>query len=76
MVNPLTNTVTRATLYLKEVRMTGTEIKAFRKRFNMTQQELADKLGVDRVTVARWETNSKRPSNLAKRQISRLLKSK
>ncbi len=53
--------------------MTGPEIKELRTKLKMTQQELADKLGVARVTVARWETNSKRPSNLAKKQLSRLV---
>ncbi len=54
--------------------MTGTEIKELRKKLKMTQQELADKLGVHRVTVAEWEGNNKRPSNLAKRQLERLIK--
>lgn len=52
--------------------MNGTEIKELRKRLKLTQQEFADKIGVDRVTVARWETNNKRPSKLAKRQLARL----
>lgn len=54
--------------------MTGPEIKELRKKLKMTQQELADKLGVHRVTVAEWELNHKRPSNLAKRQLARLVK--
>jgi len=52
--------------------MTGTEIKELRKKLKMTQQQLADKLGVHRVTVAEWEASRKRPSNLAKRQLNRL----
>jgi transcriptional regulator with XRE-family HTH domain len=35
--------------------MTGTEVRAIRIRLKLTQQELADKVGVTRVTVARWE---------------------
>jgi transcriptional regulator with XRE-family HTH domain len=35
--------------------MTGTEVRAIRTRLKLTQQELADKVGVTRVTVARWE---------------------
>lgn len=31
------------------------ELKAFRKRLKLTQGELAKALGVQRVTVARWE---------------------
>jgi len=52
--------------------MTAKEIIELRKKLKMTQQELADAIGVDRVTVARWETAQKRPSNLAKRQLARL----
>ena len=52
--------------------MTGLEIKELRMELKMTQQQLADSLGVHRVTVAEWERNHKRPSNLAKRQLSRL----
>lgn len=52
--------------------MNGTEIKDIRKKRGLTQQELADIIGVDRVTVARWEIGAKKPSNLAKRQLSRL----
>ena len=53
---------------------TAQEIKDLRKKHGMTQQELADKIGVDRVTVARWETGQKRPSQLARRQLARLTK--
>jgi transcriptional regulator with XRE-family HTH domain len=35
--------------------MTGREVRAIRIRLKLTQQELADKVGVARVTVARWE---------------------
>ena len=52
--------------------MTGIEIKELRKKLKMTQQQLANKLGVHRVTVAEWEAGRKRPSNLAKRQLNRL----
>ena len=52
--------------------MTGLEIKKLRAKLKMTQQALADALGVHRVTVAEWEINHKRPSNLAKRQLTRL----
>lgn len=51
---------------------TAQEIKELRKKLGTTQQELADKVGVDRVTVARWETKQKKPSQLARRQLARL----
>ena len=56
--------------------MTSNEIKELRKRLGMTQQELANAVGVDRVTIARWEAGQKKPSNLATRQLARLAKRK
>ena len=56
--------------------ITANEIKGLRKHLKLTQQELADKIGVDRVTVARWETARKKPSQLARRQLARLASSK
>ncbi len=35
--------------------MSGRELKAARKRLGLTQAELAKAVGVQRVTVARWE---------------------
>lgn len=35
------------------------DLVALRERLELTQQELADKLGVDRVTIARWETGAR-----------------
>jgi transcriptional regulator with XRE-family HTH domain len=35
------------------------DLAALRERLELTQQELADKLGVDRVTIARWETGTR-----------------
>lgn len=39
--------------------MTQHDLTAFRERLELTQQQLADKLGVDRVTIARWETGTR-----------------
>ena len=36
-------------------------IKALRKKNSITQQELADLLGVDKTTVSKWETGSSFP---------------
>lgn len=36
-------------------RVTGDDLKAFRLKCDHTQQSLANKLGVSRNTVARWE---------------------
>ncbi len=34
------------------------KIKKLRKKLNITQQRLADLIGVSQITVARWETSS------------------
>lgn len=56
--------------------MPNNEIKELRKRLNKTLQQLADAIGVDRSTVQRWEAGTRRPSNLAKRNLARLAKRK
>jgi transcriptional regulator with XRE-family HTH domain len=35
--------------------MSGKQVRAVRIRLKLTQQQLAEKLGVTRVTIARWE---------------------
>ena len=50
------------------------EIKELRKKLKMTQQELADAIDIDRVTVARWETNQRRPNRVAEKRLARLSK--
>jgi transcriptional regulator with XRE-family HTH domain len=37
--------------------MTGKEVQRLRKRLGLTQAELAQRMGVSRVSVARWETD-------------------
>ena len=59
-----------------------TRIKELRRQlgngdqYRVTQQILANKLGVDRVTMGRWEQkrNNLTPSRLAQREIERLEK--
>lgn len=36
-------------------------LKSFRARAHLTQEGLADMLGVKRTTVARWETGTRKP---------------
>lgn len=43
--------------------MTGPEIKAARERAHMTQQELAEKVGVGLRTVGNWERGESVPKN-------------
>ena len=42
--------------------MYGTRIRELRKEHNMTQQELAKKIGVDFRTVSFWETERFEPN--------------
>ena len=39
--------------------MTPQDLAAFRETHGLTQQQLAEKLRVDRVTIARWETGAR-----------------
>ena len=40
---------------------TGTFLKELRKEKNITQEQLAEEMGVSRRTVSRWETGSNMP---------------
>lgn len=48
-------------------------IKTIRAWFGLTQQELADKLGVSQNAVARWETGSRHPTGSAVTLLTGLL---
>ncbi len=39
--------------------MTGQELKEWRRKWGLTQEGLARRLGVIRLTVARWETGTR-----------------
>lgn len=49
-------------------------IKSMRKRLGLSQEELAQRLGVSFTSVNRWENGQTKPSKLAKRQIDLLCK--
>ncbi|MBO4459597.1 MAG: helix-turn-helix domain-containing protein [Clostridiales bacterium] len=53
--------------------MLGNRLLAYRRREGMSQQQLADKLGVARSTVARWEKENNAPSVPEIKKISDLL---
>jgi len=38
------------------------EIKALRKKLSLSQRQFAERLGVKRLTIARWESNKTRPN--------------
>jgi DNA-binding transcriptional regulator YiaG len=52
--------------------MTGSEIRTLRRSLKMNQQEFADRLGVAKSTVARWEIEHVKPSPLAVARIKEL----
>ena len=52
--------------------MTGKDIKDKRKAKGWTQKELADFLGVHRITVTRWETDEGKPHPVIMRFLGSL----
>lgn len=50
------------------------DIRKLRKKLGLTQVEFAERLGVSSMTVKRWEAGTARPSQLAIRQLNRLVK--
>ena len=54
--------------------MTSDELKQLRTRLGMTQEELGQRLGVARVTVARWEIGLRRVPELAVRLMQHVEK--
>ena len=52
--------------------MTGSEIRTVRRKLRLTQQGFADKLGVAKSTVGRWEIDQVKPSPLAIARIKEL----
>lgn len=56
---------------MKTKKTTTVDIKILRDRLSMTQVEFAAAVGVDPVSVSRWERGTK-PSRMARRQIDDL----
>ena len=48
------------------------ELKTWRKEKNLTQKKLAERLEVDRVTVARWETGKRKIPNWLKFVVDKI----
>jgi transcriptional regulator with XRE-family HTH domain len=53
-------------------RMKGSEVKRIRQALGLTQQEFADRLGVHKVTVAKWEIDAQGMRGPAVRLIALL----
>ena len=47
----------------KFVDMTGQELKELRKKYNFTQKELGNKIGVSDTKISQWENNVHKISN-------------
>jgi len=56
------------------VPMIISELQTLRESLGLTREELAHKLGLTANAVWRWETKKSKPSKLARRQISRLMR--
>ena len=52
--------------------MTGPQVKRIRQALGLTQQQFADRLGVHKVTVAKWETDAQGMRGPAARLIALL----
>lgn len=52
--------------------MTGDELRQQRKAMGLTQQALANELGVDRRTVIRWEHGERKISTMVEKSFKRL----
>lgn len=50
----------------------GIKIKEVRRRLRLTQETLAQRLGVSFTSVNRWENGQTQPSPLARRKIEEL----
>ena len=54
---------------LKPANLNGAEIRFLRKNLHLKINELAQLLGVDRVTVSRWENEHEKPSRTVDRLV-------
>ena len=51
------------------------DVKTIRQALGMTQERLAQKLGVSFVTISRWELGKSKPSPMAIQKLDKLEKS-
>ncbi len=53
--------------------MTNQEIKEFRKKLGLSQEDFARLIGVKLMSVSRWELEKGNPGLQAKREIEKLI---
>ena len=61
----MTGVINTLALLHKEKAMFQERLKKLRKSKNMSQQDLADELGISQQTVAKWESGTASPKNTA-----------
>jgi len=49
--------------------MTGQQIKELRKQLNLSQKDFAEKIGVKRLTIARWESGERTPDEINQKRL-------
>jgi DNA-binding transcriptional regulator YiaG len=64
----IANTVYR----MIQVAMSPKQIRAIRNSLKLTQQEVADRIGAQRHTVARWETGVNKPKGAYLKALNEL----
>ncbi len=52
--------------------MTPKEIQELRKQLGLTQKEFAGRLGLDAISISRWERAKQRPKAVHQRRMARL----
>ena len=50
------------------------KLKNFRKKYNLTQKEISNKLGVSQATVSSWELNKSTPNREFNSNIDRMIR--
>ena len=54
--------------------MSNGEIIAFRKKYNLSREDLASKLGVGVATIWRWEKGITKPHKILCEKLQRIMK--
>ena len=52
--------------------MTATDIKAFRDALGLTQEELAERIGVTHSAISQWESGKKKPRPVVLKMLTYL----
>lgn len=57
---------------MSETKWTAEAVKDLRQRLGLTQEEMANKLGVTVASITRWERGITKPTRLAERALCHL----